>query len=256
MNPLFNTFYTRTKYLLFRSLYTTTHLAVFCLFGKKWDRAVPPHRRSCIIICGAECGNPSARERIEVFLAWLNKNHADKNPVIFSKKVQKELPGTGVFPRQIPWEWQTRARLIHPVMKLIYPKAPFFQENKIREIAVNSCAIYDLGLHQLSSLRDTGWTANVLANIVFARRYAIPYIMAPQYFGPFRYRPRVLDLIYRAMIKKIIPYATLIGAIDESSHSFISAITDKTFLQADLLLFLELQRNIPMFLDDSAQNFL
>jgi hypothetical protein len=236
------TSFKRLKYLLFRYLYTTTHLLAFTLLGRRWDRSAGEGDKPYILVCGAEYTGPSSTEKLILFGRWLKASYPDKTPILLSKKIHRDSESEGEWMRQVPWEWQTRARLLHPALALVFRKAPLIDERRIRHIARQAGAMYDLGSRQISSDISTGWTANALANMIFARRFGIKHIMAPQLFGPFSYHPPLLNRVYRAMIKKILPYACLIGAADGESYRRISRYSEKAVLCADFGDFLALSR--------------
>lgn len=229
----------RFTYLLFRLVYTTTHLAAYRLMKASWEKRPRGEQPQYLIVCGAEYENEAAARKLGAFRQWAAERHPGKPPVLFSKLVQSETMESPDRMRQVPWEWQTRARLLGPLFKILFSRARFFGEAEIHRIASMAYAMYDLGEHQISSDRPTGWTANALANIVFACRYRIPFVMGPQIFGPFRYRPRILNGIYRAMIREMLPYPAVIGAADGESLARISPFTDRVVRASELPEFLD-----------------
>ncbi len=220
----------RLNYLIYRHVYTTSHLLAFMVLGSRWDKYRSSADRSRIILCGVEYQNPESIARINDFREWALINFPGKQVVLFSKLVKCEVPATSGCIRQVPWEWETRARLIHSGMSLFFGKGRLYPQKAIHAIARDAAFMFDIGSYQISSNLDTGWTANALSNIVFARRYDIPFLMGTQRFGPFRYRPQTLNCIYRAMIKNIIPYVAYLGAIDDASFLYISEFSDNAVL--------------------------
>lgn len=195
----------RLRYLLFRWYYTYTHL----LFFKLLPDTVPPPTtdrtgRNTVIVCGAEFNNALSIQKLTLLVARLHGLNPRLRIVLFSKQAyasEERIDGLDV----LPWDFHERARALGILARLLYPRGRF-DESALCEIAVTAIAMVDLGHYQANSLQGTGWTANMLTNVVFAKRFGLPFYFFSQSFSPFRY-PRQMARILTRMLRTILPYA-------------------------------------------------
>ncbi len=224
-------FYKRITYLNFRLFYTFTHLIAF-LIMKDQRKSTDVTDNTYILLCGIEPQNCYSLEKILKIADLCKKKFPDKKIILLSK-----LEGLQEFSNQlpieiVPWDYQTRARLLFPLYKLFYKKA-VFDETKIKEFALNAALMIDLGEYQLDSGKGTGWTANMLSNIVFAKRFSLPFYIFPQSVSPFSY-PFPVSIILKQMLKKIPSYAADIciredwgiEAFNKASHGNVKRCLD------------------------------
>ncbi len=198
------TFYRRISYLNFRLFYTFTHLVAF-MFIRNSKKSSLIDYNHFILLCGVEPHLSYSYEKIVKFYNLCSIKFPDKKVLLLSK-LDNWRDYIALLPVEIiPWEYQTRARLLCPFYKLLYKKKGL-DEKIILKYAMNAAFMVDLGNYQLDSTKATGWTANMLSNIVFAKRFSIPFFVFPQSVSPFSYS-LPLSIILSRMVKRIPSYA-------------------------------------------------
>ncbi|MBN2038780.1 MAG: hypothetical protein JW864_01990 [Spirochaetes bacterium] len=210
------------RYLIFRIIYTLTHYLVFKIKNKEWKACREKSSDEYIIICGIEFNSDENIQRIKQFKEFIKQKFPEKQIIHLSKNVHEIGKNTEQDIKCIPWEYETRARLISPLFKILYRKGHNTKdENEVKNYLKNCRMIYDLGKKQVSSDLGTGWTANVMANIITSARFQKPYIMFTQKFGPFNY-PHIFGIIFKFMLRNIFPEIVRVYPEDEESSENIS----------------------------------
>ena len=205
-------------YLLFRLFYTASHWFFFVTMKSTPRRAMDSATAGkYIILCGVEAVNAYSIEKIQLFVDLCNKIDPNKQVVLFSK-IHSRVSIKGLL--TVNWDYQERARLLGALARCFYPKGNFSEE-AVSNIASNAYAMVDLGDYQATSTKATGFTANMLANIVFAKRFGLPFYFMAQSFGPFDY-PKPLRYTLIPMLKMILPYATSICVREDWSLAALS----------------------------------
>ena len=230
-----NTLYRRISYLLFRLYYTTSHWFFFnALPSASRGQTHTTDTRKYIILCGVEAVNSYSVDKIKLFIELCYEFNSDIEVVLFSKI---ESPAHIERLRVINWDYQERARVLGKLARFLYPKGRF-DEAAILKIASDGLAMVDLGDSQATSLKPTGFTANMLANMVFAKRFGLPFYFMAQSFGPFNY-PTPLRFTLIPMLRRILPYATSICVRDKQSLSEITNLSPTSHVKqcSEFLLF-------------------
>lgn len=197
----------RLKYLLFRLIYMASHSLAFLTLKSVKPR--DPSALDYIILVGVELESPYDIAKIAAFTTQLPKELRNMNIALFSKVQTWDIDAGDLCVQIYPWKFETRARLIAPWMKLLYRSVG--DDARIDAIARRSVSMFDLGDYQLDATKATGWTANALSNIVFAKRYDLNYYMMPQSIGPLRFRQPFAAILH-PMLKITLSYASVICA--------------------------------------------
>lgn len=195
--------------MLFRLFYTSSHWLFFHLQPKP-EKPTIALEKPYIILCGIEPVNAYSIEKIQLFIQLCEKLDNRKKVVLFSKI---SAPATIRNLETVHWEFHERARSLGPLARCLYPKG-LFDEQTVRSTAEQACAMVDLGDYQATSTKASGFTANMMANIVFAKRFGLPFYVMSQSFGPFNY-PKPLRYTLLPMLKNILPYCTSISARED-----------------------------------------
>lgn len=183
--------------------------------------------------------------KLRLFLQLCAKYFPDKKVVLFSKQSQPLEQGSLGTLKVINWEFQERARLITPSARLFYRRGKY-DETLVTAAAQAAFVMVDLGDHQATSEKATGFTANLLANLVFAKKFGLPYHFMPQSFGPFNYPPP-FNHILRPMLKSILPYASCVNTREEWSTTALKSISNRIAIdqKPEFLLYSQLRQPKP-----------
>lgn len=230
-----NSSHKRISYLLFRIFYTLYHLMMFYLAGSKVDASKSGKDKKTVFICGIEPENAYSISRLQWLIGHYQTADNDYHFVLLSKTVKQVREENGYT--MVPWEYQTRARCLGWSGKLFF-KQVWTDEQKIIDMAADCVAMLDMGVEQLSSNIGTGWTANMLSNMVFAKTFNIPFHIFPQFMGPVIY-PKPMHYILKWMLKVILPSAASIAVRDAESRAMVANYVghDRYQLCLDVLFY-------------------
>lgn len=238
MNKLlarFFKFYKSVSYLLFRHFYTTTHILAF-IKHSIWPESCDSCEKNKIIICGAELNNKYSALKIFSLINMIKQKYPDKECYLFSMlNYPENLSERKNYTFNIiHWVYHSRARLLLKINKLFFKKLA--TERIVDNIAKKTAFMVDLGTYQLSSNLGTGFTANMLSNITFAKKYKIPFYVFPQIVGPFKY-PIQIRLNFFIFLKLTLPSIKKIYCLNKSSLQNLKPYTSQNALKSyDFLL--------------------
>jgi len=211
--------YQRISYLLFRLFYTSSHWLFFKLIPACTDQ--PQQNGRYILVCGIEASDHYSIEKLQLFVKLCARHYPKKQVVLLSKlKINTASLVKGL--RVVQWDYQERARSLGHLARILYRQGSF-DEVEVQNTASNACAMVDLGHHQVDGTKATGFTANFLANVVFAKRFHLPYYCLSQSFGPICY-PIPLRFTLQPMLRSFLPSLAWVGARDQVSLDTLKAI--------------------------------
>ena len=203
----------RISYLIFRIFYTLYHLMMFYMVRFKFSDKKPDKNQAIVFVCGIEPENDYSINRLKWLIDHYQTDDKSYRFVLLSKTTKHVSQWNGYM--MLPWEYQTRARCLGWPGKLFF-KQVWADEQNIIDMAGDCVAMLDMGVKQLSSNVGTGWTANMLSNMVFAKKFAIPFHIFPQFMGPVNY-PKPMHYIFKWMLKVILPSAASVAVRDAQS---------------------------------------
>ena len=199
-----------------------------------------------IIIVGGGFLNKGAQAMTFTVVDQIKRRFPDKEIYLFSRlDFRREEKKKNIYAFNIlPWNLATRISLLYSWTKLFtnVTKYGYLQE-KMKKIVKDADCVIDISGYALSSQWSVLMSISYLMNIMFAKKYKIPYYIFPQSIGPLNY-PLVYKIILYPLMKSLLRYPQKIFVREEEGLKWVHKFTKDNVEKSYDIVFQSQEYNV------------
>jgi len=194
-----------------------------------------------VILVGIELEDAYSIEKVKFISSQMKTN---TQLIILSKRPQNLTFESSLNTISKHWRHENRARLIGGYMTYLYSSNQL-NEDELQAILSQTSAMYDAGDYQMESNKFSGWTANMMANMILAKRYSIPFYILSQSVSPFNY-PRPFNWFLKPLMKSAMKIPHLHCVREDWGHKACKKFLpdSKRCISDDILFYQKYEQKI------------